>query len=111
LNKIWSYLIFIKLYPSLENSTTGIAIMIGLVIALMCNFYSIAEPGWKEIAIKAVAFGAIVTFWPILLLVISVMTCYSTWFKEEEEENFKTKSKLSNSPNIRFLKTQIPTRH
>ena len=88
--------------------------MIGLVIALMCNFYSIAEPGWKEIAIKAVAFGAIVTFWPILLLVISVMTCYSKWFKEEEKENvknFKAKSKLSSSPNIRFLKNQIPTRN
>ena len=92
-----------------------LAIMIGLVIALMCNFYSITEPGWKEIAIKAVAFGAIVTFWPILLLVISFMTCYSKWFKEEEKtenvKNFKANSKLSNSPNIRFLKNQIPTRH
>ena len=26
-----------------------LVIMIGLVIALMCNFYSITEPGWKEI--------------------------------------------------------------
>ena len=27
-----------------------LVIMIGLVIALMCNFYSIKEPGWKQIA-------------------------------------------------------------
>ena len=73
-----------------------LAIMIGLVIALMCNFYSIKEPGWKEIAMKAVVFGAIVTFWPILLLVISSMFCYSKWFQEEEEntKNFKAKYKF-----------------
>ena len=36
-----------------------LVIMIGLVIALMCNFYSIKEPGWKQIAMKAVMFGVI----------------------------------------------------
>ena len=74
-----------------------LAIMIGLVIALMCNFYSITEPGWKEIPMKAVVFGAIVTFWPIFLIVISSMTCYWKWFKEEEKENVKNfKAKYTN---------------
>ena len=83
-----------------------LAIMIGFVIALMCNFYSITEPGWKEIAMKAVVFGAIVTFWPIFLIVISSMICYSKWFQEEEEENtkkFKAKYKLSNNPTVNLL--------
>ena len=71
----------------------------------MCNFYSITEPGWKEIAMKAVVFGAIVTFWPILLLVISSMFCYSKWFQEEEEntKNFKSNYKLSNNPTVSLL--------
>ena len=82
-----------------------LAIMIGLVIALMCNFYSITEPGWKEIAMKAVVFGAIVTFWPIFLIVIFSMICYSKWFQEEEEntKNFKVKYKLSNNPTVSLL--------
>ena len=82
-----------------------LAIMIGLVIALMCNFYSITEPGWKEIAMKAVVFGAIVTFWPIFLIVIFSMICYSKWFQEEEEntKNFKAKYKLSNNPTVSLL--------
>ena len=82
-----------------------LAFMIGLVIALMCNFYSITEPGWKEIAMKAVVFGAIVTFWPIFLIVISSMICYSKLFQEEEEntKNFKVKYKLSNNPTVSLL--------
>ena len=82
-----------------------LAIMIGLVIALMCNFYSIKEPGWKQIAMKAVMFGVIVTFWPIYLLAISFASCYSKCFKEEEDnvKNFKAKYKLSNSPTIGLL--------
>ena len=59
----------------------------------MCNFYSIKEPGWKQIAMKAMMFGVIVTFWPIYLLVISITSCYSKCFKEEEDsvKNFKAK--------------------
>ena len=77
-------------------------IMIGLVVALMCNFYSLKEPSWKDIAMKAVAFGAIVTFWPIYLLVISVMTCYSKCFREEEEKvkNFKDRYMSNSGPTI-----------
>ena len=69
----------------------------------MCNFYSITEPRWKEIAMKAVVFGAIVTF--SYLYVISSMICYSKWFQEEEEntKKFKTKFKLSNNPTVRLL--------
>ena len=86
-----------------------LVIMIGLVIALMCNFYSIKEPGWKQIAMKAVMFGVIVTFWPIYLLAISIASCYSKCFKEEEEnvKNFKAKYKLSNSPTIGLLEQNV----
>ena len=54
---------------------------------------------------KAVMFGVIVTFWPIYLLAISIASCYSKCFKEEEEnvKNFKAKYKLSNSPTIGLL--------
>ena len=50
-------------------------------------------------------FGVIVTFWPIYLLAISIASCYSKCFKEEEEnvKNFKAKYKLSNSPTIGLL--------
>ena len=54
---------------------------------------------------KAVVFGAIVTFWPMFLIVVSSMICYSKWFQEEEEntKNFKAKYKLSNNPTVNLL--------
>ena len=75
-----------------------LVIMIGLVIALMCNFYSIKEPGWKQIAMKAVMFGVIVTFWPIYFLVISITSCYSKFFKEEESIYMKQKTRTKVLP-------------
>ena len=82
-----------------------LAIMIGLVIALMCNFYSIRKPGWQEIAFKALSFGLIVTFWPIYLFILIVMTCYSKCIKEDEEEvkNFRARYMSASGPTFRLL--------
>ena len=54
-------------------------------------------------------FGVIVTFWPIYLLAISIASCYSKCFKEEEDsvKNFKAKYKLSNSPTIGLLEQNV----
>ena len=86
-----------------------LAIMIGLVIALMCNFYSIRKPGWQEIAFKALSFGLIVTFWPIYLFILIVMTCYSKCIKEDEEEvkNFRARYMSASGPTFRLLESVI----
>ena len=82
-----------------------LAIMIGLEIALMCNFYSIRKPGWEEVAFKALSFGLIVTFWPIYLFILIVMTCYSKCIKEDEEEvkNFRARYMSASGPTLRLL--------
>ena len=71
-----------------------ILFMIGIIIALMCNFYSINEPKWREIAAKAVAFGAIVTFWPIYACGVCLVSFYFKCIKSDEIKAEDLKSKV-----------------
>ena len=60
-------------------------IMFGLIIALMCNFFTISqEPKWKDVAWKALVFGAIVFTWPIYGLVFLIMSCYVKCFEDQK---------------------------
>ena len=59
-------------------------LMIGLLVALMCNFYALKEPKWKEVAWKAVAFGLIVTFWPIYVMGVLFSSFYFKCVKPDE---------------------------
>ena len=88
------------------------SIMIGLVIAFMCNFFLVKKPGWQDIAFKAIAFGIIVTFWPIYLFILLLMSCYSKCFKEEKEKvkNFKGRYMCASGPTLKLIEENFTVR-